>query len=176
MPAMITRLRLAKRSLLPLVLILALSCGGDTLLRTFRVALASSGPLVSSLAASGAIPQNKLSAIITDFDAGAQCGLVLQQQFNAIPSTLSASEQRSRKFQASQTALQCFRGIVNHQNFATNPRIQNAANIAEGILASLVAFYSDSGDRTAAVAPISEEQFEKKLSKQVDALKTAMKP
>lgn len=176
MRAMITR-RLTKRVLLPLVLVLSISCGGGTLLRSFRVALASSGPLVSSLAASGAIPNGKMSAIITDFDAGAQCGLTLQNQFSAIPSTLSVSEQRSRKLQASQSALQCFRAIINHQNFAVNSRIQTVANIAEGILASLVAFYSESsGDPTSAVAGLSEDEFEKRLSKRVDELKAAMKP
>jgi len=172
---MITR-RLTKRVLLPLVLALSISCGGGTLLRSFRIALASSGPLVTSLAASGAIPQGKMSALITDFDTGSQCGLTLQNQFKAIPSTLAVSDQRSRKLQASQAALQCFQAVVSHQNFALHPRTQKVASVAEGILASLVAFYSESsGDPTSAVAGLSEDEFEKRLSKRVDELKAAMK-
>ncbi len=162
-----------RRHLLPLLLSIAiLNCGGSTLLKSFRIALASSSPLVNSLVASGAIPNTKATAIIADFDAGAQCGLTLQNDFNA------AGESRSAKFAASSKALTCFRVIINRQNFAAHPRIQQAANIAEGILNSLVIFYSDtpSSDPTAARAPISEEAFEKRVEAQIKALKESLKP
>lgn len=159
---------------LSLTLILLSSCGGNSLLKSFRVALASSGPLVNSLVAAGAIPQSKATAIIADFDAGAACGLALQNDF-------AAAQSRADKLAASQRALTCFRTIINRQNFASHPKVQNAANIAEGILNSLVIFYSDSGStadgpRRASVKRESEKAFEDRMEAQVEALKAALKP
>lgn len=157
---------------------------GNTLLKSFRIALASSNPLINSLADSGVIPRTKATEIIRDFDAGAGCGLALQDSFNAIPSELPANEQRSRKFAAASTALSCFRTIINRQNFAAHPRVQQAASIAEGILASLVIFYSDSGaDRAAApagtashiVIATSEKDLEEGLKRKVKELEAALK-
>jgi hypothetical protein len=155
-------------------------CGGSTAIKTFRLALAASGPLVNSLVSAGAIPQAKATAIIADFNDGAGCALTLQDAFNAIPSDLPAAEKKTRKFQASLTALQCFRGIINRQNFAAHPRVQQAANIAEGILASLVVFYSGSGTsaeaRSATVIARDENELERKLKAEADRLKAAMEP
>lgn len=169
-------MRLRSKTLLAfsLTVILLSSCGGNSLLKSFRVALASSGPLVNSLVAAGAIPESKASAIIADFDAGAACGLALQNEF-------AAAQTRADKLAASQRALTCFRSIINRQNFASHPKVQTAANIAEGILASLVIFYSDStstldGPRRAPVKRESEKAFEDRMEAQVEALKEAMKP
>lgn len=161
----------SKLSAVALTIILAVSCGGDTLLKSFRIALASSGPLVNSLVVAGAIPETKATAIIADFDAGAQCGLTLQNDF-------AAAQTRADKFTASSKALTCFRVIINRQNFAAHPRIQTAANIAEGILNSLVIFYSDSGTTADGPrrAPVSEKAFEQRLEAQVEALKAALRP
>jgi hypothetical protein len=158
-------LRLNKKLLAAVLTVALASCGGGTLLKSFRIALASSAPLVNALVASGAIPQSKASAIIADFDAGAACGLTLQNE-------LAAAQTRADKFAASSRALSCFRVIINRQNFAVNSRIQTVANIAEGILASLVAFYSD----TTGASVKSEDQFEKELEVKVKALKEAMQP
>lgn len=151
--------------------VLEAGCGGSSLLKSFRIALASSAPLVNSLVASGAIPQSKATAIIADFDAGAECGQDLQSAF-------SAAQTRSDKWAASVKGLACFRAIVQRQNFAANPRIQTAANIAEGILNTLVIFYSDSSDTADGPrrAPVSEKTLEARLESQVEALKEAMKP
>lgn len=162
---------IAQQIVLSLILTIILEgCGGSTLLKSFRVALASSAPLVNSLVAAGAIPQSKATAIIADFDAGAQCGLTLQNEF-------SAATTRAEKFQASSRALTCFRAIINRQNFAAHPRLQQAANIAEGILNSLVIFYSDSSDTTDGPrrAPVSEKVFEERMKQQVEELKRVMK-
>lgn len=164
-----------------LTVALAIACGGGSLLKSFRIALASSAPLVNSLVLSGAIDQTKATAIIADFDAGAQCGVTLQNDFAAIPPDVTDHEKTSRKLNASVTALKCFRLVIDRRNFAANPKIQNAANIAEGILASLVVFYSEPGDmRASTVAGPTkargEKDLEKQLTKQVDALKEAMKP
>jgi len=175
----LTRRRLIATLLLTVVL--ESSCGGSTAIRTFRLALSASGPLVNSLVNAGVIPQAKATAIITDFNDAAQCGLVLQEMFSAIPKDAPPSEVKSRKFQASLSALQCFRVIVNRQNFAAHPRIQQAANIAEGILASLVVFYSD-GQTAAAtrssatVIARDEKELERKLKAEADRLKAAMEP
>jgi hypothetical protein len=171
------------RKVLAVALVVALAaCGGSSILKSFRVALASSGPLVNSLASSGAIPQSKVTAIIADFDAGAQCGLTLQNDFAAVPKDISEREQASRKLNASVKGLKCFRVVIDRQNFAAHPRIQQAANIAEGILASLVVFYSDDGpmrasaEGKATVSARNEKDLEARLKSQVEALKAAMKP
>lgn len=155
-------------------------CGGGTLLKSFRIALASSGPLVNSLAASGLIPQAKAAAIIADFSEGAGCADRLATAFNAIPKELPANEIKLRKFEAARDALTCFRAIINRQNFAANSRIQSAANIAEGILASLVAFYSPSPEAVTRgpnmVVANSEKELEERLKVKVKALEAALNP
>lgn len=161
------------------------ACGSSSVIKSFRVALASSGPLVNSLASSGVIPQAKVSVIIADFDAAAQCGLILQEMFSAIPKDLPANEIRSRKLNASVNALRCFRTIVQRQNFGSNPRIQQVADIADGILASLVVFYSEPGEMrasaignspNAALVARDEKELEAQLKARVEALERAMKP
>lgn len=161
------------------------ACGSSSVIKSFRVALASSGPLVNSLASSGVIPQAKVSVIIADFDAAAQCGLILQEMFSAIPKDLPANEIRSRKLNASVNALRCFRTIVQRQNFGSNPRLQQVADIADGILASLVVFYSEPGEMRASAIENSpnaasvarnEKDLEAQLKVRVEALERAMKP
>lgn len=157
-------------------------CGASDVLKSFRVALASSGPLVNSLVAAGAIPQGKATAIVTDFNDGATCGLTLSNAFAAIPKDIPEQEQTSRKLNASVAGLRCFRAVIQRQNFASNPRVQNVANIAEGILASLVVFYSEPGEMRASASPSAtvtarnEKDLEAQLKTQVEALKAAMKP
>jgi hypothetical protein len=170
-----------KLAALALTIVLTVSCGASDVLKSFRVALASSAPLVNSLVSSGAIPQAKAAAIIADFDAGAACGLTLQQSFNAIPK--DAPNTKSQKLNASATALKCFRTVVARQNFASHPRVKQAADIAEGILASLVVFYSDDGPMRASAEGVAtvrsasdEKALEERLKQQVDLLKDAMKP
>lgn len=158
------------------------ACGSSSAIKSFRLALASSGPLVNSLVAAGAIPQTKATAIIADFDAGAQCALTLQSDFNAIPGELSERERTARKLNASVNALRCWRAIISRQNFAVHARVQQAADIAEGILASMVVFYSEPGEmrasaeRSATVTARNEKELEAQLKKQVEELKRAMKP
>lgn len=157
------------------------ACGSSGLLKSFRLALASSTPLVNSLVASGAIPESRAQAIIADFNDGAECGLVLQNSFATIPKDVSKSEERRQKLSASVTAMRCFTAIVQRRNFAANGRIHNVASIAEGILASLVVFYSEPGEAVAsaqarAATPRNEEELETSLKQQVEALKKAMKP
>lgn len=156
--------------------LLITSCGGSTLLKSFRIALASSSPLVNSLVSAGVIPQAKATAIIADFNDGATCGLALQQAFEAAKS-LPADQQKQAKFQAASTALSCFRVIINRQNFAANRRIQDIANIAEGILATLVLFYAPAGtvgvDR---VAGMSEKELEEQMKERVKEMERLMKP
>lgn len=171
-----------KRGLAVVLLIVIASCGGNSLLSSFRVALITSGPLVNSLVETGAIPQSKASAIIADFDAGAQCGVTLQQAFKAVPDSLPEAERAARKLTASSQALTCFREIIAHGNFALHPRLQKAATIAEGILASLVLFYSDGGPQRAVAAEAAsvearnEDELEQRLEAKMKELERAMKP
>lgn len=185
----------SKLSAIALTLILSVSCGGNTALKSFRLALAASGPLVSSLVSSGAVDQSRAGAIIADFDAGAQCGVTLQNDFAAIPK--DASDARAQKLTASTKAFKCFRAVLDRQNFAAHPRLQQIANIADGVLASLVIFYSDGPTMAAAVksegtisalsvfaearpaATISatnEADLERQMEAQMKALELAMKP
>jgi len=162
-----------------LIVVLESGCGGLAAIKTFRLTLAASSPLVNSLVNAGIIPQAKATAIITDFNDGAQCGLVLQEMFSAIPKDAPPGEVKSRKFQASLSALQCFRGIINRQNFAAHPRVQQAANIAEGILSSLVVFYSStssSAEARSATVARDEKELERKLKAEVSKLKAVMQP
>lgn len=165
-----------------LVIILEFGCGAGTALKSFRLALASSGPLVNSLVAAGAIPSARAQAVITDFNDGAGCGLALQTDFAAIPKDATEQEKTSLKLNASVKALKCFRLIVDRQNFAVNPKVQSVANIAEGILASLVVFYSEPGEirasaeSRATVTVRNEAELEAALKAQVETLRKAMKP
>lgn len=167
---------------LALAAVLFINCGGATILKSFRVALASSGPLVNSLVASGAISSTKATAIIADFDAGAQCGLTLEGAFAAIPDDLPEREKTARKLNASVAGLRCFKVVIDRRNFATHPRIQQVAAIAEGVLASLVVFYSEPGEMRASAEGVAtvkarnEKELEVQLKAQVETLKRAMKP
>jgi hypothetical protein len=159
-------------------LLLNSACGGSVLLKSFRVALASSGPLVNALAASGAIPQSKVTAIIADFDAGASCALTLQQAFDASKS-LPKDEQRRARFAAASESLRCWRVIIERQNFAVNSRVKQIADIAEGVLQSLVIFYSDTPIATAtrgAARVKDEDALEKQLKVKVDEMERLLKP
>jgi hypothetical protein len=155
------------------------ACGTGNVIKSFRLAIASSGPLVNSLVAAGAIPQDRASAIIADFDAGAACGLTLQEDFAAIAK--DATDARARKLAASQKAFNCFRVVLNRQNFAAHPRLQQVANIADGILASLVVFYSAGsvGDATlpttATISAKNEADLMRQMELQVQALEKAMR-
>lgn len=176
------RARLSVVALLTIAILSQSACGGSSTIRSFRAALAASGPLVRSLAASGAIPESRATAIIKDFDDGAQCALALQSAFSAIPK--DDPNATSKKLSAAVTAMRCWRVVVNRQNFATHPRIQQAADIADGILASIVVFYSEPGEmRNEAVSEPSdtvsarnEDDLEKRLKPKVKDLERALKP
>lgn len=179
------RRRYTRSLALSLILILTygFACGSSNVIRSFRLALAASGPLVNALAASGAIPQSRVTAIIADFDAGAQCGLTLQDDFAAIPK--EAPDARARKLAAAQKAFTCFRAIINRQNFAAHPRLQQVANIADGVLASLVVFYSSGGAMdagssaamsAATISAKTERDLERQMEAQMKALELAMQP
>lgn len=156
--------------------LLVASCGGDVI-RSFRAALAASGPLVESLVAAGAINQESAGAIRKDFDDGALCADTLQIAFKAVPA--NDPNAKSKKLSASVAGLKCFRVIIQRRNFEKDPRVKRAADIAEGILASLVVFYSEPGDRRAdsrgAATAVDEADLKKKLEVQLEELKRAMK-
>lgn len=149
------------------------SCGGGDLIRTFRAALTASRPLVTSLVDAGAIGQSDAESIIQDFNDGAGCADTLATAFNSIAKT--DPNARAKKFAASSEGLQCFRVIVQRRNFEKNPRVKKIANIADGILASLVGFYT-TNTRPTAQAARSEQDLEKDLKAQVEELRQAMKP
>lgn len=172
--------RTSKLSAVCLSILLAACVGG--FLDTFRLGIASSRPLAESLAAAGLIPKEKIDVIVADFDAGAQCGQTIRDDFRAIPKDLSKPEIKKLKFEASNKGLQCFEEIEVRHNFAIHPRIQKAANIAHGILASLVLFYGNGvSTRSAPTSPDvvyanSEGELQRKLKTKMGELEEAMKP
>lgn len=166
--------RKTKSLALVAVLIIQLACGGGDLIRSFRAALGAATPLVDSLVASGALPQSKATEILRDFDDGAVCAGNLQNAFSRIQK--GDPDERSRKFEASSQGLQCFRTIIDRHNFAAHPRVQQAVSIAEGILASLTAYYSTSSIGPTAAARPSEEVMQKRLKAKIDELNEALKP
>lgn len=172
--------RKLKTSIITLALVVALACSG-AVLKTLQIGLVSGRPLANSLVAAGQISREVADKAITDFDDGIKCGIALTDSFNAAKS-LPKAEQRPAKFTASQTAFTCFRTIVQRNNFAQHKRFQDAANIAEAALASLVLFYSDSSMARDAlsVQPSVTAQSEKELFKKMEAemkrLEGAMKP
>lgn len=175
--------RQSRLSVTALATVILLAACGNGIIPSFRIALASSTPLVNSLVASGAIPQEKAAAVIADFGAGATCGQTLQSDFAAISKDLPASEKKTLKLTASTKAFRCFRVVIDRQNFAIHPRLQQVANIADGILASLVLFYSDAGSSppsaavsVATISAVDENDLARQLKPQVKALEHAMKP
>jgi len=165
--------------LLPIVLIAMFACGGSNLFRTFRVALAASGPLINSLVASGALKPTDATLITQDFSDGVTCADDLQRGFAAIPK--DDPNAKSAKLKVSVAGLRCFRAIAARHNFEKNPRVKNVADIADGILASLVVFYSEPGEmvlstRSRGPAPVDEKALEAKLKAQVKELEQSLKP
>lgn len=170
----------AKLSAFALVAVL-LACGASDAIKSFRVALASSTPLVNSLVSTGAIKQSQATAIISDFDSGTACALTMQTAFTA-SKDLQGRERTTARLNASVEGLKCFRAISARRNFDTHPRVRQAADIAEGILASLVVFYSDDGPMRASAEGVAtvrtapdEKELERRLKQQVDLLKDALK-
>lgn len=172
-----------KRKLIALSLssvLLFTACGG-TLLGSLKAALAASTPLVNSLVASGAIPEAKATVIIKDFNDGANCAIGIQNDFKLIAS--DDPQKKLKKLNASVKGMRCFRVIMDRQNFAAHPKVQTAANIADGIFASLVVFYSEGGTMVAdgsrspgTVSAADEKELERKLKIEVERLERAMKP
>lgn len=168
---------------LPLLLIWALmfpSCN-TTAIRAFRAALEASPALTNSLVAAHIITQAQADMVTRDFKDGADVALQLDADFKAIPS--NAPDKRARKLTASVKAERAWRAIIARHNFAINSRVQQAADIADGILSSLVVFYSESGPLVASAnarATVTnardEKELEKRLSEEVDRLKQALKP
>lgn len=148
--------------------LLVQSCGG-ALLTTFRLALASSGPLVNSLVTAGVLKQSQAGPIIADFTDGANVGLTLETDFKAC--TVKAC-----KLSAAQKAEKGFREIVNRHHFAQNQRIQEVADVADGILSSLVIFYGGGTSKRAGEPALTDAQIEQKLKPDVERLKQLMKP
>lgn len=166
------RITLGRTSLAPLLALTLLlqSCGGG-LLTTFRLALASSAPLVNSLVATGVLKQSQAGPIIADFTDGAQAGLTLERELKG------CGADRACKLDAAQKAEQGFRAIVSRHHFAANARIQQIADIADGILSSLVIFYGGGGaNATVTAAPLTDTQIEQRLKPEVERLRQLMKP
>ena len=166
----------------------SIACGSGNVLRSFRVALAASGPLVDSLVASGAITRERADLAIQDLGDGVGVAITLENEFKAI--TKDDPNARAKKLAASLKAERAWRQIIARGNFVpkagvlTSERLQRIADIAEGILASLVVFYSDStgsgihaaAASRASVTATDEKALETGLRAQVKQLEAALRP
>jgi hypothetical protein len=163
-----------------LTVVLLAACGAKDLLQAFRGALAMYDPLVNSLVASGAISPTFAGTLRTDFSNGVGCGDKLYTDFKAIPK--NDPDAKRKKLSASVSGARCFKFIVDRQNFAKTEQTKRISEIAEGILASMVVFYSEPGEiradvsRSRTVTASDEKELERKLKAQIDELKAAMKP
>ena len=161
------------RKFIPLVLALAITTAGcgTGLLTSFRIALASSGPLVDSLVAAGVIRQDQAAPIISDFSDAAQAAIVLQSDLKA------AGTDKALKAAAVVKFAKAWREIYARGHFGVNPKIQRAADIAESIVESLELYYGARIQPAVhTTAPRTDAQLEAQLKLQVKELQAAMKP
>ena len=170
-----------KVAALVLATVLLAACGAKELLQMFRGALAAYDPLVNSLVQSGTISPAFAGTLKTDFSDGVNCGDTLYTDFKAIPK--EDPDAKRKKLSASVKGAKCFKVIVDRQNFAKTEKTKRVSEIAEGILASMVVFYSEPGEMRAdvsrsprAISAADEKDLERKLKAEVEALKKAMEP
>lgn len=172
--------RKLKTLIMSTALAVVLACSGGVL-KTLQIGLVSGRPLANSLVATGQISQELADKVIADFDDGIKCGVSLTDAFGAARS-LPKSEERAAKLTASQTGFTCFRAIIQRNNFAQHKRFQDAANIAEAALASLVLFYSDGRASIAAsgvqpsITAKNEKELMRKMETEMKRLEEAMRP
>lgn len=155
--------------LLSVVIVSQVACGGGALV-AFRLTLASSGPLINSLVASGALPPSLANDVHKDFTDGVQVAVDLQAEFKA------AGVDRGKRLTAAQKAERAWKAIVDRHHFAANARLQQVAAIADGVLSSLVLYYSSESQGVIAGPALSDKQIERQLKPKVEALKQAMQP
>lgn len=155
--------------------------GGREALQIARAALAGSDPLLNSLVSSGAITPAFRVALKTDFTDSVNCTDTLYSAFKAIAK--DDPDAKRKKLNASVNGARCFKVIVDRQNFAKNEKTRKVSDIVEGILASLVIFYSESGEMRAStrstvrvVSASDEKELGRKLKAEAEKLKAEMKP
>lgn len=164
-----------------LSVVLLAACGAKELLHLFRATLAAYDPLVNSLVQSGTISPALAGTLKTDFGDGVKCGDTLYSDFKLI--SKEDPDAKRKKLNASVKGARCFKVIVDRQNFVKTEKTKRVSEIAEGILASMVIFYSEPGELRAdvsrspgTVSAADEKELERKLKAEVDRLKQAMKP
>lgn len=158
-----------------LTLVFLAGCGGTTI----QSVLNGSGPLLNFLVKNGKITQPQADALKQDFKDAGTCSETLDNTLDQIPK--EDPEAKKRKLNAWVDAGKCWKVIVLRQNFAADPRVQNTANIIEGIFAAGIVFYSESGAmRASAEGAVSAQKDDKvldaDLDKRLKELKAAMKP
>lgn len=141
------------------------------LLTSLRVALASAGPLVTSLANAGVFPKSKADAILQDFSDGVRVA-------EGLKANIDLADTKGQKIAAAQKAQREWLAIYARGNFGANPKIQTAANIADGIFASLVLYYGGVPVSMAhlppGATPTNDADFKRSIDQQIDQLKKAL--
>lgn len=173
-------MRHTRRKLAALTLaVIFLAACGDTVVQVLRATIAASAPLRETLVAEGAITQELSDKLKTDFDDGADCADVLNQDFKAIPE--ADPEAQRKKLSAGVKAGRCWKTVVLRQNFAKHPKLARAANIIDGAFSAVIVFYSEPGEMRASAEGTratsrDEKELERDLKKRIEELKQAMKP
>ena len=141
------------------LILLFTSCG---LITSLKAALASAGPLVTVLARSGAINEANAQAILRDFSDG----VTVAEELNA---NIKIATTKGMKAAAALKAERKWIEIINRGDFGTNLKIQTAANIADGIFASIVLFYGGVPTSMAHVPPSASNKSDKDMKMSIEA-------
>jgi hypothetical protein len=164
----ITKLRISTIPILSTILVATLlvtSCG---LITDLKIALASSGPLVSLLVSKGLLKQDKADAITKDFKDAVNVADVLDKATKTATTT-------GQKLDAAQTAERAWVAIYKRGNFGSNQAIKTAADIADGIFASIVLFYGGQPASPSHVPRANRPRTEKELADSIKAQTQALK-
>jgi hypothetical protein len=158
------------------MVLLVTSCG---LITDLKIALASSGPLVNLLVSKNLITEDSAKAITQDFKDAVNAADVLDKATKTATTT-------AQKLDAAQTAERAWVAIYKRGDFGDNAAIKTAADIADGIFASIVLFYggqpasashiprSVRAPRTEAEREAQKKQFADAIKAQTQALKRAL--
>lgn len=136
-----------------------------------KIALASSGPLVTILVNKGVISQAKADFIRQDFGDAVDVVAVLDAKFKVaagVPEKLAAAQQ----------AETSWRAIYERGHFGVNPAVLDAANIADAIFATIVAYYGGrpvSLSVSAKTAPKTEKALAETIKAKIKELKEKLK-
>jgi hypothetical protein len=150
-----------------ILLVGQLACGGG-FVTELRLVLASSGPLISSLEATGVLPQNVGDTVVADFNDEA---LAVADFSTALSGCATDAVCKANAAEALFTRSEV---IYNRGHFGSNPKILAAANVARGIFQSIRLYYAS---RTpTGKLKVVHRPSDADLKAKLDELRAALRP